>query len=201
MHLHFVPFNPENGKLQARISMNPEKVNMIHDELPEFLRNHGFDVIRGKGKTKDHNIEDVHEYKEVMRKTQALVDEVVTEYLDIKEKVEDVEADLLTLTRKSKKKQKEIESLDTDIEAKTNHAEILAAQNKEMQQRLLKMRRAEESRALRLQQLKALDDAINKQIEKSKQRQQQQRAEFEAQWQAEQKQHAEKREYTIDYGK
>lgn len=66
MHLHFVPFNKENGKLQARTSMNKQKVNEIHDSLPKFLRERGFDVERGKGKTVK-NIEDIHEYKEVQR--------------------------------------------------------------------------------------------------------------------------------------
>lgn len=68
MHLHFVPVNKENGKLQARISMNKAKINTIHDELPQFLQARGFNVSRGSGKTKGKNIEDVHEYKQVQRK-------------------------------------------------------------------------------------------------------------------------------------
>lgn len=67
MHLHFVPFNKDTGKLQARVAMNKAKVNHIHDSLPAFLQENGFDVVRGRGKTKDKNIEDVHEYKEVVR--------------------------------------------------------------------------------------------------------------------------------------
>ena len=51
MHLHFVPVNKENGRLQARVSMNKAKINYIHDELPKFLQERGFDVIRGKGRT------------------------------------------------------------------------------------------------------------------------------------------------------
>lgn len=66
MHLHFVPFNKETGKLQARISMNREKVNRIHDDLPKFLREHGFEVVRGSGKT-EQNIEDIHEYKKIQK--------------------------------------------------------------------------------------------------------------------------------------
>lgn len=62
MHLHFVPVNKENGKLQARVSMNKAKINYIHDELPKFLQERGFDVVRGKGKT-EKNIENIHEYK------------------------------------------------------------------------------------------------------------------------------------------
>ena len=68
MHLHFVPVNKENGRLQARTAMNRAKVNHIHDALPKFLQERGFDVYRGSGKTKDKNIEDVHEYKEVQKK-------------------------------------------------------------------------------------------------------------------------------------
>lgn len=68
MHLHFVPVNKENGKLQARIAMNKQKLNYIHDALPKFLQERGFDVVRASGKTKDKNIENVHEFKEVKRK-------------------------------------------------------------------------------------------------------------------------------------
>lgn len=64
MHLHFVPVNKENGRLQARVSMNKAKINYIHDELPVFLQERGFDVVRGKGKT-EKNIENIHEYKQV----------------------------------------------------------------------------------------------------------------------------------------
>lgn len=67
MHLHFVPVNKENGKLQARVSMNKAKINYIHDELPKFLRERGFDVERASGKTKENNIENIHEYKEVQK--------------------------------------------------------------------------------------------------------------------------------------
>lgn len=66
MHLHFVPVNKENGKLQARVSMNKAKINYIHDELPKFLQERDFEVERGAGK-KEKNIEDIHEYKEVQQ--------------------------------------------------------------------------------------------------------------------------------------
>lgn len=67
MHLHFVPVNKENGKLQARVSMNKAKINFIHDELPKFLRERGFDVVRASGKTKENNIENIHEFKQVKK--------------------------------------------------------------------------------------------------------------------------------------
>lgn len=68
MHLHFVPVNIENGKLQARVAMNKAKINYIHDALPKFLQERGFDVVRASGKTKEKNIENIHEYKEVQKK-------------------------------------------------------------------------------------------------------------------------------------
>ena len=68
MHLHFVPVNKENGKLQARVAMNKAKINYIHDSLPKFLQERGFDVVRASGKTKENNIENIHEYKEVRKK-------------------------------------------------------------------------------------------------------------------------------------
>lgn len=68
MHLHFVPVNKENGKLQARVAMNKVKINYIHDALPRFLQERGFDVVRASGKTKENNIENIHEYKEVRKK-------------------------------------------------------------------------------------------------------------------------------------
>ncbi|MDY0393115.1 plasmid recombination protein [Virgibacillus halophilus] len=68
MHLHFVPVNKQNGRLQARVAMNKAKINHIHDALPKFLQERGFDVQRGSGKTKDKNIENVHEYKVVQKK-------------------------------------------------------------------------------------------------------------------------------------
>ncbi len=84
MHLHFVPVNKENGKLQARVSMNKVKINYIHDELPKFLRDRGFDVQRATGKTKENNIEDIHEFKEV--KKQITEKEIELQQLD--EKIE-----------------------------------------------------------------------------------------------------------------
>lgn len=74
MHLHFVPVNKENGRLQARISMNKAKINYIHDALPAFLRERDFDVVRGSGRA-EKNIDDIHEYKEV----QHLKKEVATQ--------------------------------------------------------------------------------------------------------------------------
>ena len=61
MHLHFVPVNKENGKLQARVVMTKERINRIHTEAPKYLQQKGFDVERGKGKT-EKNL-DIHRFK------------------------------------------------------------------------------------------------------------------------------------------
>lgn len=61
MHLHFVPVNKENGKLQARVVMDRARINKIHNKAPEYLLSKGFDVVRGSGKTKE-NI-DIHKFK------------------------------------------------------------------------------------------------------------------------------------------
>lgn len=68
MHLHFVPFNKETGKLQARTAMNPKRIHQIHSDLSTFLQERGFDVVRGSGKTSERNIKDIHEYKAVQQK-------------------------------------------------------------------------------------------------------------------------------------
>lgn len=61
MHLHFVPVNKENGKLQARALMTPARINKIHTEAPKYLQEKGFEVERGKGKTEKSL--DIHRYK------------------------------------------------------------------------------------------------------------------------------------------
>jgi hypothetical protein len=60
MHLHFVPVS-EQGKLQARKVMTPQRINKIHSEAPKYLQEMGFDVVRGKGKT-DKSLE-IKEFK------------------------------------------------------------------------------------------------------------------------------------------
>lgn len=60
MHLHFVPVS-EEGKLQARKVMTPQRINKVHTEAPIYLQERGFDVFRGKGKT-DKSLE-IKEFK------------------------------------------------------------------------------------------------------------------------------------------
>lgn len=62
MHLHFMPIDKETGRLQARTTMNKEALNEIHNEIPERLREKGFDVIRGSGEKTKQKL-NIHEYK------------------------------------------------------------------------------------------------------------------------------------------
>ena len=41
--------------------MNKAKINYIHDALPKFLQERSFDVVRASSKTKENNIENIHE--------------------------------------------------------------------------------------------------------------------------------------------
>lgn len=61
MHLHFVPVNQENGKLQARNVMTPVRINSIHTTATRYLQEKGFEVERGKGKTEKSL--DIHRFK------------------------------------------------------------------------------------------------------------------------------------------
>lgn len=61
MHLHFVPVNQENGKLQARSVMTPARINSIHTTATRYLQEKGFEVERGKGKTEKSL--DIHRFK------------------------------------------------------------------------------------------------------------------------------------------
>lgn len=118
MHLHFVPVNKENGRLQARVSMNKEKVNYIHDELPLFLQKHGFDVFRAAGKTKDNNIEDVHEYKEIKKQVEDLEQVVTATAMNI-EQLSKKRWELIneneTVKREIEKRKEQLDSLTQNI--------------------------------------------------------------------------------------
>ncbi|TCI58557.1 MobV family relaxase [Exiguobacterium sp. SH0S2] len=62
MHLHFMPVNKENGKLQARTVMGPRALREIHDQLPRYLQQRGFDVLRASGEKTMEKL-NIHEYK------------------------------------------------------------------------------------------------------------------------------------------
>ncbi|EPB9414750.1 MobV family relaxase [Clostridium perfringens] len=62
MHLHFVPI--KDGKLQCRSVLNQSRFNKVHTNVPKYLQEKGFNVVRGNGKTKERgNIDNIHEYK------------------------------------------------------------------------------------------------------------------------------------------
>ena len=78
MHLHFMPVNKENGKLQARTVMGPKALREIHDQLPKFLQERGFDVKRASGEKTKMKL-DIHEFKahqDFKRQTEQLREEV-----------------------------------------------------------------------------------------------------------------------------
>lgn len=78
MHLHFLPVNKENGKLQARSVITPKALREIHEELPKVLQEQGFDVRRASGEKTKQKL-DIHEYKahqDFKRQTEQLREEV-----------------------------------------------------------------------------------------------------------------------------
>lgn len=114
MHLHFLPVNPENGRLQARKAMNRTRVNQIHDDLPAFLRERGFDVERGNSKGKKY-IKDIHEYKEVEKEV-----EKITRERDL------VQRDTETLKNVKSALEDEIEPLKQEVEGLTEKRDEIA---------------------------------------------------------------------------
>ena len=128
MHLHFVPVNKENGRLQARISMNKAKINYIHDELPKFLQERGFDVVRGKGKT-EKNIENIHEYKEI----KALEGKIEQEKKELDKELKEIKLSKKPLVDIQKVKQRSSEKgiINKRVELAPNDFDKLIASAKE----------------------------------------------------------------------
>jgi len=62
MHLQFVPVS-QDGKLQCKKILNRTRLDKIHTKAPKFLREKGFDVVRGEGRTGKNNIKDIYKYK------------------------------------------------------------------------------------------------------------------------------------------
>ncbi len=116
MHLHFVPVNKENGRLQARVSMNKAKINYIHDELPKFLQERGFDVVRGKGKT-EKNIENIHEYKEI----KALEGKIEQEKKELNKELEEIKLNKKPLVNIKRVKER---SFEKGIREKNKRVEV-----------------------------------------------------------------------------
>ena len=84
MHLGIVPFDKDN-KLSAKRVFDRKTLKKIQDELPKYLKEHDFDLIRGeKGSERKHL--SVPEYKQA----QAKIDELNKSYETQKQKVIDV---------------------------------------------------------------------------------------------------------------
>jgi hypothetical protein len=117
MHLHFVPVNKENGRLQARVAMNKTKMNQIHTSLPKFLQERNFDVVRGSGKTRGKNIEDIHEYKEIQKEISSLKSDLKA--------VQAVKDNLYTITAENEEKR----SISSKMGLKGKEAVVIPKEN------------------------------------------------------------------------
>lgn len=104
MHLQHVPGNTENGKLQAHKVMNRQRLNKIHEELPQRLSERGYEVERGTSEGKRYT-KDVHEFKKVS--LQREVDELTLERRSLKKEVG-------TLKKETEAIRKMIQEINTD---------------------------------------------------------------------------------------
>ena len=141
MHLHFVPFNKETGKLQARVVMTPKKISEVHDSLPKFLRERGFEVERGSGKTKQ-NIEDIHEYKKVQKVIQEKKQELEKVQLQVEKIVQSIPTkEELNLPLLEKEKQvtviQKVFGKNETIETETENFVVTPSQYKMIEKRLI----------------------------------------------------------------
>lgn len=152
MHLHFVPFNKDTGKLQARVAMNKAKINHIHNSLPAFLQEKGFDVVRGSGKTKGKNIEDVHEYKEVVRAIDAVKTERDQLQADYENKKTVMNTDLGLLGVVLSETENKFLALTHDVSEKEDDKQILESELLRLAGQVQKKREEDEREAERLKQ-------------------------------------------------
>lgn len=133
MHLHFLPVNPENGRLQARTVMNKVQMNQIHEEIPQRLREKGFEVVRGSSENKRY-IKDVHEFK--AKKAGEDIKRLEKKYVERKEQLNEVEHQLTLQQSQIKDQDKQIEEKERQLEAMTQTWEM---QNQKMMQMRLEM--------------------------------------------------------------
>lgn len=104
MHLHLVPVNKENGKLQARIVMDRGRVNRIHNEAPKYLTERGFEVERSRSKEK-REAEKLNEELEKLRE----------EYKNILFGIEQKREELKGLEKASEIYSSKLESSKTEV--------------------------------------------------------------------------------------
>lgn len=116
MHLHFMPIDKETGRLQARTTMNKAALNEIHDEIPERLREKGFDVVRGSGEKTKQKL-DIHQYKAK---------------LDLEKEIKDLDLDRTILHREvyymKNNKSIELQKIQKGFEEKVEVAKTEASQ-------------------------------------------------------------------------
>ncbi|MFN3188751.1 MAG: MobV family relaxase [Candidatus Paceibacteria bacterium] len=125
MHLHFMPVNKENGKLQARTVMGPRALREIHDQLPRYLQQRGFDVVRASGEKTMEKL-NIHEYKareDMKQEVQAL-----------KQQVDDLDLEY-SITRAEVRTQKMI-ATDEVSKVKKQSSEQIMAVRKETDQKI-----------------------------------------------------------------
>lgn len=125
MHLHFMPVNKENGKLQARTVMGPRALREIHDQLPRYLQERGFDVVRASGEKTMEKL-NIHEYK--------AREDMKQEVQTLKKQVDDLDLEY-SITRAEVRTQKMI-ATDEVSKVKKESSEQIMAVRKETDQKI-----------------------------------------------------------------
>lgn len=91
MHMGIVPFD-DDKKLSAKRIFNREALQRIQDELPQYLKEHGFDVERGN-KNKERKNLSVPEYKtmrEDLKKIETEKQETQAKLADTKKQLDEI---------------------------------------------------------------------------------------------------------------
>lgn len=134
MHLHFVPVS-EEGKLQARKVMTPKRINDIHTNAPKFLKEYGFNVTRGDGKTKkDGNVNDIYEFKKKKEKELENKIEILTKRLNNLLCVSEVIENISSIETKKKFLGGKISIKESDYKKIVSLAKNLLIENDKLQE-------------------------------------------------------------------
>jgi len=91
MHMGIVPFD-DDRKLSAKRIFNREALQRIQEELPQYLKENGFDVQRGN-KNKERKNLSVHEYKamrEDLKKIETEKQETQAKLADTKKQLDEI---------------------------------------------------------------------------------------------------------------
>ena len=125
MHLHFMPVNKENGKLQARTVMGPRALREIHDQLPRYLQQRGFDVVRASGEKTMEKL-NIHEYK--------AREDMKQEVQVLKQQVDDLDLEY-SITRATVRTEK-MKATDEVSKVKKESSEQIMSVRKETDQKI-----------------------------------------------------------------